>query len=192
MCVFSLNRSISRFLMSGIISFCPIVAPLEVFAVMSNFALMIAGGPPVTRKSCISYASPISTFSDALLAVTRPPGRGMTNGTMLNGFDGSGLLGLIAATSKVADEALAAGAVGSCADAVIAAIRMARVRQTRRNNMMEPLCVANSVERPGRQGAGHQRQQHWGQHPGRVCRWHVGDLHTGRAQHRHPRCAEHH
>jgi hypothetical protein len=45
--------------------------------------------------------------------VTRPPGCGLTIGTMLNGFAGSGLLGLTAATSNV------------CADAVVAASKMA-------------------------------------------------------------------
>ena len=73
---------------------------------------MSAGGPPSTRKSCISYASPISIFSGMLVAVNRPPGRGMAIGTMLNGFDGFGLLGLIEATSKVASDDTAAGARG--------------------------------------------------------------------------------
>jgi hypothetical protein len=42
------------------------------------------------------------------------PGCGLTIGTMLTGFAGSGLLGLIAATSKI------------CADAVVAASKMGR------------------------------------------------------------------
>jgi hypothetical protein len=47
-----------------------------------------------------------------LVTVTRPPGCGLTIGTMLKGFAGSGLLGLTTATSKV------------CADAVVAASTM--------------------------------------------------------------------
>jgi hypothetical protein len=45
---------------------------------------------------------------------------------MLNGFAGSGLLGLTAATSNVVDDADVEGAGESCADAVVAASKMTR------------------------------------------------------------------
>jgi hypothetical protein len=48
---------------------------------------------------------------------------------MPNGLDGFGLLGLTAATSKIASsDTVAGGATGSCADAIVAASRVAKAK----------------------------------------------------------------
>jgi ribosomal protein S27E len=51
--------------------------------------------------------------------------------------------------------------------------------------------MPHSTERPGRENARQQRQQHRGQHPGRGRQRHVTEPHAVRAQHRHPRRHEH-
>src|SRR5688572_22794125 len=68
----------------------------------------------------------ISIRSGVLVAVNRPPGCGSISAIWLSGFAGSGfgLLGLTAATSKAAPGV----AAGSCADADVAASRMARAK----------------------------------------------------------------
>src|SRR5262245_12804928 len=109
---------------------------------MSNLADMIAGGPPAMRKSWVSTAIPISILSGTVVAVNRPPGRARGNGTMPNGFDGSGLLGLIAATSNVvSDDPAADGATGACADAVVARSSAARANGYDERNMISLLYV---------------------------------------------------
>src|SRR5688572_20504819 len=68
----------------------------------------------------------ISIRSGVLVAVNRPPGCGIISAIWLSGFAGSGfgLLGLTEATSKAAPGV----AAGSCADAAVAASRMARAK----------------------------------------------------------------
>src|SRR5687768_2375706 len=75
----------------------------------------------------------ISIRTDVFLAVNLPPGNASGSATPLRGLFGSGLLGLIEATSNVASgDAAGGGAVGgdtaSCADAAVDASRVARAK----------------------------------------------------------------
>src|SRR5688572_22676907 len=71
----------------------------------------------------------ISIRTGVFLAVNLPPGNASGSATPLSGLFGSGLLGLIEATSNVASgDAAAGGAAGACADAAVAANRMARAK----------------------------------------------------------------
>src|SRR5687768_10285729 len=68
----------------------------------------------------------ISIRTGVLLAVNLPPGSASGSATPLSGLFGSGLLGLIEATSNVASgDTAAGGAAGACAAAAVAASRRA-------------------------------------------------------------------
>src|SRR5688572_31073896 len=111
----------------------------------------------------------ISIRSGVLVAVNRPPGCGSISAIWLSGLAGSGfgLLGLTEATSKAA----AGAAAGSCADAAVAASRMARAKPHVEGIifMSTPALkgsrMTNAAQRPGRQRADRERQQGWRQYP---------------------------
>src|SRR5688500_17015545 len=71
----------------------------------------------------------ISIRSGVLVEVNLPPGSGSGSATPPSGLLGSGLLGRIEATSNAASgDTGAGGAAGACADAAVAASRMARAK----------------------------------------------------------------
>src|SRR5262245_10599289 len=169
-----------RFFSIGSSSFCPSMPPPLALAVMWYLVFISSLLPPPIRTSGSSHAVPMSAHSGTVVALNRPPGSGAAIRMMLSRFEISpGGLGLTDATSNVvAEVAAGVGAEGVCPDAVVTTSRVTKAKvdvepmldistfdEDNGHSSLFFLRMANTAERPGRQDAGHQRQQRWRKHP---------------------------